>query len=231
MMNTKHVSVKVWMLAGVAAVAVVVAMSATAEPGRRGGRGGHGGGHGDGECAEDVKRLCGDVEKGEGRIHECLQSKIGEVSAVCAEKMERGAAHHAKREAFKNTCGEEVKRLCGAEMGPPPGEGDPDDGPDADDHGPGRGKHKQMKACIDAHEAELSTECRAMITEMKAEHEGRKARHGAVREACAADVTAFCGDIKAEGKGKRRAIRECLQTHERQLSGECSAAIQAAHAE
>lgn len=38
-------------------------------------------------CKEDVKKLCGDVESGEGRIMKCLREKRAELSDACKSEM------------------------------------------------------------------------------------------------------------------------------------------------
>lgn len=220
-------------------VSLFVVATASAERGGRRGPGGHGpgpGGDGPGPCAEDVKRLCADVEPGEGRIQECLASKATEVSAECSEGMAKAQARHeehrAKREEFKAACGADVERLCGEALGAG-GEGGPDEDGPGKGHGKGHGKRKAIMECLSTHEAELSAECQAKTAEAKAHHEERKAKHEAVKTACAADVQTFCADEAAEGKGKgkRHQLFECMSQHERQLSGDCLSAIQSARPE
>lgn len=225
-------------------VSLFVVATASAERGGRRGPGGHGpgpDGDGPGPCAEDVQRLCSDVEPGEGRIQECLASKASELSTECSEGIAKAQARHeehrAKREAFKAACGADVERLCGESLGAG-GEGGPDEGgPDAGPgKGKGHGKRKAIMECLSTHEAELSAECQAQTADAKAHHEARKAKHEAVKTACAADVQTFCADEAAsagegKGKGKRHELFACMRQHERQLSGDCLSAIQSARPE
>lgn len=244
-MAAKLVSLKGWMVVA-AVVLSVAAWGAAAEPGRGDGAdggpedgpppgfgpGGHGPGHG--PCAADAERLCAGIEPGGGRVRDCMRDKASEASAECQAHIARGEERHAKMEAFRTTCGPELERVCGVSL-PEPGAG-----PGGHGKGKGKGAHQEVKACVDAHAAELSPACQAMIEEQKAEHAQRKAQHQAVKDACQADVQTFCADTladaegagagkgKGKGRGKRHAVGECLKAHERQLSGECSAAIQAA---
>lgn len=56
--------------------------------------------------------------------------------------------------------------------------------------------------------------------------EGGRADFAKVREACRADVDRLCKDVKP-GHGQ---IRECLKTHQAELSDGCKAAIEEARA-
>ncbi len=40
-------------------------------------------------CSEDVKTLCGDVKPGEGRLIECIKSKVDSLSASCKAQIEK----------------------------------------------------------------------------------------------------------------------------------------------
>ncbi len=42
-------------------------------------------------CAVDLKSLCAGITPGEGRIHACLQSHIGELSVACSARLSRAA--------------------------------------------------------------------------------------------------------------------------------------------
>jgi hypothetical protein len=56
---------------------------------------GPGGGAGKGRhpgrkaCHEDVKKFCGEVKPGEGRIIQCLKQHSQELSPACAEQMQQ----------------------------------------------------------------------------------------------------------------------------------------------
>jgi hypothetical protein len=41
-------------------------------------------------CEADVQRLCGNVQRGEGRIVNCLKEHKTELSESCAQSMEKG---------------------------------------------------------------------------------------------------------------------------------------------
>lgn len=76
---------------------------------------------------------------------------------------------------------------------------------------PGDGR---LLACLKAHEAELSAECKAKGLEVKA-----KAK--ALAEACKDDRKKFCKDVKG-GHGEKL---RCLEEHEKELSEGCKAAF------
>ncbi|WP_291516469.1 cysteine rich repeat-containing protein [Bdellovibrio sp. ArHS] len=42
---------------------------------------------GDGPCQEDVKKLCPDVQPGDGRIKKCLKDNRENLSQACKEKI------------------------------------------------------------------------------------------------------------------------------------------------
>jgi hypothetical protein len=58
-------------------------------PSGSGGGGGKGRHPGRKACHQDVKKFCGDVQPGEGRIIQCLKQHTQELSPACAEQMER----------------------------------------------------------------------------------------------------------------------------------------------
>lgn len=79
---------------------------------------------------------------------------------------------------------------------------------------PGEGR---IIACLKAHEAELSTDCKAKDMEMKGRGEARGG--GAMGEPCKADMEKFCKDSKP---GERMG---CMKEHEKDLSAACKARI------
>lgn len=74
---------------------------------------------------------------------------------------------------------------------------------------PGEGR---IVACLKAHEAELTAECKAKGLEAKA-----KAADKA--EACKADLEKFCKGVK----GKKGEKGRCLKEHQKELSAGCAA--------
>ncbi len=94
----------------IAALILITALLAEG-PGKDGGPR-HGPG---GACHEDVKRLCGDVEKGEGRIRECIKENKDKLSEECRTRMEKGMEMH---ERIRKACAEDHKKLCGDKKGP-----------------------------------------------------------------------------------------------------------------
>lgn len=79
---------------------------------------------------------------------------------------------------------------------------------------PGGGR---IQACLEAHESELSTECRNRLDGL-----GREAGLPASR--CRWDVAEFCTDVPLGGGH----VLQCLQTNEDQLSPECRSALREA---
>jgi hypothetical protein len=50
-------------------------------------------------CGEDVKKLCPGVQRGEGRIMQCLKQHAKEVSENCGKLLERRAKKGEKQQA------------------------------------------------------------------------------------------------------------------------------------
>ena len=68
----------------------------------------------------------------------------------------------------------------------------------------------KLNACMNEHEDELSPACKDKRVE-------RKAKMAAAKKACEPDVQKFCKDTKP-GDG---AVKQCLQSHETELSQAC----------
>jgi hypothetical protein len=56
-------------------------------------------------CAVDLKSLCAGITPGEGRIHACIESHIGELSVSCSARLSR-AAQVAKE------CHADIQHFC-----------------------------------------------------------------------------------------------------------------------
>ena len=87
-----------------------------------------------GACKADVEKYCKNVEKGGGRIKQCLSDHKADLSTECRTKIER----HEQRKA---ACKGDVEKFC---KDIPRGKG-------------------QIKACMKSHENELSPACKALI--------------------------------------------------------------------
>ena len=89
-------------------------------------------------CAEDAARLCKDMQKGEGRIANCLREHKDELSPACKNNIAK-----AKKEGkgMKEACHEDAKNLC-------------------KDVKPGEGRIVQ---CLKQHEGELSQACKEQM--------------------------------------------------------------------
>jgi hypothetical protein len=92
-------------------------------------------------CDGDVKRLCKDVEPGEGRVATCLKDRESELSQSC-----QGAfnAWRLKRMEFTAACAGDVGRLC---RDVPEGAG-------------------RVWTCLKEKERELGSDCRAAMEKL-----------------------------------------------------------------
>lgn len=86
-------------------------------------------------CADDVARLCKDVQPGQGRVAKCLKEHKDELSPACKEHI---AMARKKVKGAKDACKEDAQKLC-------------------KDTQPGGGRIVQ---CLKQHESELSHACR-----------------------------------------------------------------------
>ena len=89
-----------------------------------------------GACKADATKLCPGMEAGSG-LFKCMHEKEAQVSTECKAKMAEG---HAKMQAAKDACKDDVQKFC-------------------KDVKEGGGRIIQ---CMKAHEAELSAECKAV---------------------------------------------------------------------
>jgi hypothetical protein len=89
----------------------------------------------DGPCAEDVKKLCGGVQPGGGRIAQCLKQHDAELSAVCRDSLQ---AMKTRSQETTQACSNDVRTFC---KGVQPGGG-------------------RIAQCLKQHDAELSEPCK-----------------------------------------------------------------------
>lgn len=92
-------------------------------------------GQGRGACRADVEKYCKDVERGEGRIHACLEQHLADLSPECQEKLRK------KGQGSRKACKAEVEKFCKDVQ---------------------RGKGR-VRDCLAQHQAELSEGCRASL--------------------------------------------------------------------
>lgn len=91
-----------------------------------------------GPCHEDLKQYCGNLERGDGRIRQCIDENRTKFSPACQQDM---AARHASARQKRQACEPDVQRLCpGIEAG-----------------------GGRILACLRKHDAELSPACRAAM--------------------------------------------------------------------
>ncbi len=114
--------------------AVIAAFVALPAPAAQG----DGRGPGSGPCAEDVAKLCKDVQPGGGRIIKCMQEHESELSPACKQHV---AEMKEKGRGAKDACGDDVRKFC-------------------KDVQPGGGR---IVKCLKEHESELSSECRSRM--------------------------------------------------------------------
>ena len=93
-----------------------------------------------GVCRADVEKFCGGIERGEGRIRQCLQENRDGLSAACRERLEK---REKRRAAFDASCGADAKRLCGDKRG------------------------KELRACMKENRESLSAECKALVKQAR----------------------------------------------------------------
>lgn len=94
-------------------------------------------GAGGGPCADDIKRLCGDVHGGRN-VAQCVKENEGQLSDAC--KAHRDMVVE-KGSTFMQACRSDIQSLC-------------------KDIKPGEGR---TWACIKSHEADLSPDCKAFV--------------------------------------------------------------------
>lgn len=91
---------------------------------------------GNGPCAEDAKKFCGDVKPGGGRVVKCMKSHESALSPACQAEMKRA---EQRAEQVKQECKADAQKFC---KGIKPGGG-------------------RILSCLKSHESELAPACAA----------------------------------------------------------------------
>jgi cysteine rich repeat protein len=97
---------------------------------------------GNGPCAEDAKKFCGDVKPGGGRIAKCMKSHEAELSPACQAEMKRV---EERVEQIREECKADAQKFC---KGIRPGGG-------------------RILACLKSHQSELAPACAAEFNRAK----------------------------------------------------------------
>jgi hypothetical protein len=93
-------------------------------------------------CVADVKRLCGDVKPGQGRIQKCLKEHSDELSQECKDSLVATQEKiKSKLEGIAEACKGDAEKLC----------------PDVE---PGGGR---ILKCLLEQKDKLSKECKAAM--------------------------------------------------------------------
>jgi hypothetical protein len=88
-------------------------------------------------CRADVGQFCADVEKGSGRVFDCLEAHSVEISSTCQAELTKIALARTQIQAVTAACRADIGRLC-------------------------QGVPRQTSAilqCLQTHESELSPDC------------------------------------------------------------------------
>ena len=115
---------------------------------------------GNSACSQDRDKFCKDVKNGQGRIRECLQSHLDQLSPACREHVESKAKAKATPQAGNRMIPRRLKD-CEANLDQ-----------FCKDVQPGGGHYID---CLKKHEADLSDACKKSLEGMS--------RHGARRKA------------------------------------------------
>lgn len=91
---------------------------------------------GEGPCAEDAKKFCGDVKPGRGRVAKCMKSHEAELSPACQAEMKKA---EERIEQVREECKADAQKFC---KGIRPGGG-------------------RILACLKSHQSELAPACAA----------------------------------------------------------------------
>ena len=101
-------------------------------------------GKGNNPCRADAEKLCKGVQPGQGRIVQCLEQHVTELSGPCRANFEEAQRKHP--------CAADAERLC---KGVQPGEG-------------------RIAECMKKNESQLSPACKARIEQERGRRGGKQ---------------------------------------------------------
>jgi len=123
----KNQIIALWFVIGIFCFSVLTSASAQQNPN---------------PCAADAEKLCSGVQKGEGRIIQCLKEHSKELSPACVKS---GSEVKEKIHNFVSACKDDMQKLC---EGTKPGGG-------------------RILQCLKQHEEAVSSGCKEQMTQAK----------------------------------------------------------------
>jgi hypothetical protein len=96
-------------------------------------------------CSKDIAKFCKDVQKGGGRIADCLKQHENDLSAACKERIAKREEKRKKSSEISQGCKADVAKLC-------------------KDVKPGGGR---IRKCLKEHQAQLSAQCKKDLGQAK----------------------------------------------------------------
>jgi hypothetical protein len=96
-------------------------------------------------CSKDITKFCKDVQKGGGRIADCLKKHQNDLSAACKDHMAKKEERRKQSAELSQGCKADVAKLC-------------------KDVKPGGGR---IRKCLDEHNSELSAQCKKDLGQAK----------------------------------------------------------------
>ena len=98
--------------------------------------------HTEGACKDDMKKLCGDIKPGDGRLMDCMKQHEADLSQACKDnRAEMKQKMEEKHKAMKEACAADIKQYCANVT---PGEG-------------------REFACLRSYEDKISAGCKAQM--------------------------------------------------------------------
>lgn len=93
---------------------------------------------GEGACKGDIQKFCSGIERGDGKVWNCLKKNESQLSKGCQKDM---AKAREKAKEFKEACADDVKGFC---KGKQPGKG-------------------ELIVCLKANEGRISAPCKSFL--------------------------------------------------------------------
>ena len=94
-------------------------------------------------CSKDIAKFCKDVQKGGGRIADCLKQHQNDLSAACKDRVAKKEEKREKARELSQTCKDDIAKLC----------------KDV--------KPRRVLKCLKEHKSELSAQCNKDVDQAK----------------------------------------------------------------